>query len=230
MLTKMDEKRQLKAMREGLFEAFPNPERKGCPGTDVMRAIIAGKMEREEQDKWVDHFVMCSPCSKEFYEIRRRYIRKKSVRTTGIVSSVVLLAAFGVWGWVHYLKTSKSGGANVVVARVLSFRQQVLDVRNWSGERTDGGTGNLPHKPLILHRWPTELVIYLPSGSEAGKYEVRIVSREGRKLDMSGTTRIENGNTVFRAKVNLSQLQPGQYSLGIRQLPLGWRYLPLAVK
>ncbi|MGH9342820.1 MAG: hypothetical protein ACRD19_03535, partial [Terriglobia bacterium] len=80
--------------------------------------------------------------------------------------------------------------------------------------------------PLELHRWPTSLVIYLPLGSEPGKYEVRIAGDKGPAVDVSGIARLENGNTVFRAKVNLSQLQPGQYSLGIRQPPWDWRYLP----
>src|SRR5438874_7089497 len=40
---------RLKAMREGLFQAFPNPERKGCARQETIRAIVAGEMRSEER-------------------------------------------------------------------------------------------------------------------------------------------------------------------------------------
>jgi hypothetical protein len=217
-------------MREGLFEAFPNPERKGCPGPEVMRAIVVGKMAQAEEDQWVDHFVMCSPCSKEFYEIRCGRIRKKRFRAGAIVSCLALVVALGVWGWTHYHQGSNGRNTVAQGGAVPALRQQVLNLRNWSGERTDGGTEGVPKPPLELHRWRTSLVIYLPLGSEPGQYQVRFVGRTGITLELTGFAQIEDGNTVFRGQVDLSKLQAGQYSLGIRQPPWDWRSVSLIVR
>lgn len=230
VLTKMSQKRHQKAMREGLFEAFPNPERKGCPGPEIMHAIIAGKIARADEDKWVDHFVMCSPCSKEFYEIRCDRIRKKRFRSGAIASCVTLVLALGVWGWTHYHQGSNGRNTVAQVGAMPALRQQVLNLRNWSGERTDGGAEGVPKPPLELHRWRTSLVIYLPLGSEPGKYEVQLLEGGKALLQVSGIARIANGNTVLRVPADLSKLSSGRYSLGIRQPPWEWRYLPLAVE
>lgn len=230
MLTKMDEKRHLKAMREGLFKAFPNPERKGCPGPEIIRAIVAGKLAPDEEDKWTDHFVLCSPCSKEFFEIRRSHLRKRRIRTGAIASLIVLGIALGVWGWVNH-QGMKDRNDRVAVSGALSFRQQVVDLRNWSGERTAGGSKSSHTMSAELHRWRTSLVVYLPLGSEPGKYEMEILRKNSKaELTMTGVARIENENTVLRIQVDLSKLAPGQYSLGVRQPPYDWRYLPLTIK
>jgi hypothetical protein len=230
VLTKMSEKRRVKAMREGLFESFPNPERNGCPGPEIMRAIVAGKMAQGEEDKWVDHFVLCSPCSKEFYEIRCGHIRKKRFRAGAIASCVALVVVLAVWGWLRHQGHSNSANSVAQGNTLSAFRVQVLDLKNWSGERTDGGSEGVPKAPLELHRWHTSLVIYLPLGSEPGQYHVRIVGRRGVAVELSGVARIEDGNTVFRGTVDLNKLQAGQYSLGIRQPPWDWRNVPLILR
>lgn len=230
MLTKMDEKRHLKGMREGLFKAFPNPERKGCPGPEIIRAIVAGKLAPDEEDKWIDHFVLCSPCSKEFFETRRSHLRKRRIRTGTIASLIVLGVALCVWGWVNHQEMKDRNG-RVAVSGALSFRQQVVDLRNWSGERTAGGSKSSHTMAAELHRWRTSLVVYLPLGSEPGKYEMEILRKNSKpELTMTGVARIENENTVLRIQVDLSKLAPGQYSLGVRQPPYDWRYLPLTIK
>ncbi|MGH9739292.1 MAG: hypothetical protein ACRD4X_12015 [Candidatus Acidiferrales bacterium] len=74
-------------------------------------------------------------------------------------------------------------------------------------------------------------MIYLPMGSQPGRYEVRIASENNQAgSNVGGIARIENGNTVLRVRIDLSKLNPGQYSLGIRQPPWDWRYYPFALR
>lgn len=230
MLTKMNEKEQLKSMREGLFQAFPNAERKGCAGPEVMRKIVARKLAVNEENKWVDHFAQCSPCSKEFFEIRSSYIRNKRVRTTAIAASAVLILGLGVWGWVRHTEFGNRGKTVAQVGSSNAIREQIVDLRNWSGERTDGGTERMPNGPLELHRWRTRLVIYLPSGSKPGKYEIEILENSRTVLTLNGAARIEAGNTVLRVPADLSNLNPGEYSMGFRQPPWDWRYLLIRMR
>ena len=39
-----DERRVMDALGRGLLKEFPNPERTGCPGTDVLKRIASRRM------------------------------------------------------------------------------------------------------------------------------------------------------------------------------------------
>ena len=51
---------------------YPNPERRGCSGTDVLRnlATRSTRFEDLEQDSHWQHVVHCSPCYREFLDLR----------------------------------------------------------------------------------------------------------------------------------------------------------------
>lgn len=55
---------------EVLGSANPNPERIGCPGTSVLRALAS--RELPISDPGYLHLAQCSPCYCEFREMRRR--------------------------------------------------------------------------------------------------------------------------------------------------------------
>jgi hypothetical protein len=52
--------------------SYPNPERKGCPGTDVLRDMAARSARHEdiEQDQQWKHVIHCGPCYAEYLELR----------------------------------------------------------------------------------------------------------------------------------------------------------------
>jgi hypothetical protein len=49
---------------EVLASVHPNPERIGCPGDEVLRALA--KRERPIGDPGYEHIVNCSPCYRAF--------------------------------------------------------------------------------------------------------------------------------------------------------------------
>ena len=65
-----DEERFLQVLERGLLEEFPNPTRTGCPSAEVLQSIASHKMPLPEAEKWLDHLTSCSPCYKDFCEIR----------------------------------------------------------------------------------------------------------------------------------------------------------------
>lgn len=226
-----EEQQRLKKLREAFRLAFPNPERKGCPGRELMRGMVAGRIAPDEEQRWIDHFCFCSPCSEEYSELRRARLRTERLRTTGIAAAVMLCAALGVWGWRHFRIKEKSSIAPAVAEVAPALREQILDLRNWSQERSDGATGGTTSENITLYRWNTQLVIYLPLGSEPGKYEIRVVDKDGKPIfNAGGTAQIENGNTVFRAQADFSRFAPGHYMLGIRQPPWDWRFSLLTLR
>lgn len=52
--------------------ACPNPERHGCPGTDVLGNFAARSARHEdieEDDQW-KHVIRCAPCYQEYLDLR----------------------------------------------------------------------------------------------------------------------------------------------------------------
>lgn len=52
--------------------AYPNPERHGCPGTDVLGDLAArsARFEDIEEDEEWKHVIHCAPCYREFLDRR----------------------------------------------------------------------------------------------------------------------------------------------------------------
>jgi hypothetical protein len=49
-------------------------------------------------------------------------------------------------------------------------------------------------------------------------------------VSAGGTAEIQNGTTAFVARMNLSALVPGKYSMVIRQVPNDWNLYPVVVR
>jgi hypothetical protein len=52
--------------------SHPNPERQGCPGTEVLRDLAArsARFEDIEGDEQWKHVIHCAPCYREYLELR----------------------------------------------------------------------------------------------------------------------------------------------------------------
>src|SRR6185312_5577797 len=82
-----------------LLTAYPNPERKGCPGRSLLESLA--NQERDQSDPSWYHIWHCSPCFAEFKELRnsrwereRLQAQRRKRMTWGAAAAVVCLAAF----------------------------------------------------------------------------------------------------------------------------------------
>jgi len=52
--------------------SYPNPERHGCSGADVLRDLAARSARHEdiEQDEQWKHVIHCGPCYQEYLDLR----------------------------------------------------------------------------------------------------------------------------------------------------------------
>jgi hypothetical protein len=211
-----DEKHILNAFGRGLLNEFPNPERTGCPDRDVLKRIASHEMPLTEAEKWLDHLTSCSPCYRDFSQLRNaRELRRKQT-WLAIAASILLCAAVGGWAFVRW-----HNGTQIV-------QTATLDLRDWSLARGAAPNPNLP--PVELNRGASSLTILLPVGSTAGDYEIRIVTHSGKPvLGASGTAELENGITRLRVAARLRSLSPDLYVLQIRAAGLEWNSYPLIV-
>ena len=204
-----DERRLLDALGRGLLKEFPNPERSGCPGSDVLKRIASRTMPLAEAEKWLDHLGSCSPCYRDFSQLREVYkVRRK--RTLLAVAASILIAA-GISGWV-WLK--KHNGAEVA-------ETAVLDLRNRSVAR--GTEPNPEVQPLEVSHSATHLNIDLPLGNIEGPYDVRFVTTSGESLlNAAGEARLNHGVTSLEIAARLSSSRPGRSVLQIRKAGSEW--------
>jgi len=212
-----DEKRILDALGRGLLKDFPNPDRAGCPGPDVLRKIVSHEMPLPEAEKWLDHLTSCSPCYADFSQLRTVVERRRSQTLLAIAASILIV--IGVAGWALFFK--QKGPAGVQSA--------VLDLRNRSVPR--GGEANPGEQPLEASRGVKRVNVYLPLGSAEGPYELRIATTTGSAIfTTNGVASLKDGVTSIEAAVDLSSAPSGRYVLQIRRPNSEWNSYPLLLR
>jgi hypothetical protein len=174
-------------------------------------------MPLAEVERWLDHLGSCSPCYRDFTELRK--VREAQGRRTLFAVAASILVAIGIAGWVLIQRHNET---------VLS-QTAVLDLRNRSVSRSP--EPNLGEPPLELRRRFSQLNIYLPLGSPEGAYEVRIVTTDGDTiLNMGGTARLKDGITSLQMTGKPFLARHGQCTMQIRKPPAEWSSYPLVLR
>jgi hypothetical protein len=174
-------------------------------------------MPLAEVERWLDHLGSCSPCYRDFSELRK--VREVQRARTLIAIAASILVAVGIAGWVLIQRHNET---------VLS-QTAVLDLRNRTVSRSP--EQNLAEQPLELRRRFSQLNIYLPLGSPEGAYEVRIVTTSGDSLlNTGGLARLNEGVTSLQAGGDAILARPGPYVLQIRKPPSEWSSYPLVLR
>jgi len=212
-----EEKRALDALGRGLLKEFPNPERVGCPGSELLRGIASRKVPLAQAEPWLNHLTSCSPCYRDFNQFREADQRARRRILLAVAASILVVATAGIW-WV--IRTQNE---------IQSTESAVLDLRNRSLTRGSDAVPDEP--PLEIRRNVARMDIYLPLGSTEGPYEVRIVTTSGESIaTTSGIAKLNDSITSLQVAVNLSRARPGQYVLQVTQAGSEWNSYPLLLR
>ncbi len=92
MLSRGEEGELRELLRQTFLENHPNPERRDCPGSDILKAMVSGKIMIEEAVPWIHHFTSCSPCTRESSEFRKDYRRLRLLRIAGLAVGILVVA------------------------------------------------------------------------------------------------------------------------------------------
>jgi hypothetical protein len=217
-------------VQQAILREFPNPERKGCLGTQTLRELA--NRPRPIRDAAWEHVTHCSPCFREFLELRteakqrlelehRRAIRRR----TALAGIAVVVAGGGIAAYEVFhrggLRPSEGLGP---------YQPALLDLRDTSTTRGAEGQRRRT-QPHILPANRLDLTILLPVGSEPGPYELQFLKDIDKPLlNASSGAIVESGITVVRAKLDLSRKNPGSYLIGLRQPPSGWTFYPVTIQ
>lgn len=192
-----DERRLLDALGRGLLKEFPNPERSGCPGPDVLKRIASRTMPLDQAEKWLDHLGSCSPCYSDFSEFRKSHELRKKRTLLAIAASILVVA--GITGWALLQRHNET----------LVAQTAVLDLRNRSVAR--GTEPNRDESPLEVNRAAARWNILLPFGSDAGPYDIRLLAGSGELVvSTKADAKLTEGVAVIQISVDLSSRSPGQ--------------------
>lgn len=174
-------------------------------------------MPLAEAEKWLNHLGSCSPCYKDFSELRK--VREVQRKRTQLAIAASILVAVGIASWVLVQRHNE----------FLIAQTAVLDLRSRSVSRSP--EPNPGEQPLELRRGFSQLNIYLPLGSPEAAYEVRIVTTSGDSLlTAAGTAWLNDGVTSLQVRGTLSLARPGQYIMQIRKPPSEWSSYPLVLR
>lgn len=226
-----------RAAQDAILRDYPNPARNGCPGSEVVRALAANRLDRPGDEVW-EHVTHCSPCYGEYVgfigELDARRRRRKGVLLAG-----GLAALFALGFWIRGLVLAPASNPPEAVNQPAPMTERevvaaVLNLESQSATRSGSSDARQPGDEIQrLPRARLALSIYLPRGSEPGRYEVQLLGadRSGEPLlTMTGEASVVKGLTRLDVEPDFSRLSPGRYTLATRRAGLSWRYFSLVLE
>lgn len=166
---------------------------------------------------YLDHLTSCSPCYRDFSQLREAYRLRRMRTMFAVAASVLIVAAIATWALVRRQN-------NLQIARSV-----VVDLRNRSMAR---GTEPPPTEPPIeIGSNVSRLDIYFPLGTSDGSYDIRITTMQGDPLlTAGGIAKFQRGITSLPVDVNLISASPGLYVLQLRKAGSEWNSYPLRIR
>ena len=217
-----------------LSEAFPNPERTGCPPDDALRLLATRPLQSDESVG--EHLTCCSPCFNAYMahlaEARAEAIQRQTIRwITWIRRSAAALGVAAILVIAAYLFITKRRTAPIVAPRTPApiaapgtpdqtqatamYVPVIIDLTNVSPTRgsKQGTSGSVPQ--IIPSGSPLDLSLRLPLGSEERLFSITL--RSGRHIVWSESTqaRRQNGDTLLRVHADFRDVPTGRYNLQV---------------
>lgn len=199
---------------EMFLYAFPNPNRVGCPGRDVLRGLATKELPISHPARL--HIMKCSPCFQEFRalekEIHQAKVKVWTQRGLALAASILVLVG-AILFFTHHHES-----------------QQTIAV--WTVPSSVRGLNDTSTKAFTVPQRTGQIQMTLPFGSDDGQYEVEIRRRpEGSAIQTySGHATIVNGETKLNFVGSFKNLDPGSYTVAYRHADASWHTLPLIVQ
>jgi len=220
----------VRLVQEVALQAYPNPNRVGCPDAVVIHAIAIQEWP-SEHPLFRSHICQCSPCIAAILEERTRFQadrKKHRQRVFMLSASAIVMASLLVVAFLLVDRQSKKHAINRPANTPVQHQRPAgalpgpgqpspipvevaLDIRSTSPTRSPG------HNTAAVFTLPAtfaKLRLTLPLGNDDGPYEIAIESPGGQKiLSAQGNATTIAGSTVLQVVLDLSELPTGEYSL-----------------
>ena len=227
--------------REAFLFDNPNPERKGCPGPQLLMDLAFRKADKHSAMSVTLHLRECSDCFREVNDYLQRFKARRALRLKiGVaVAVIVLVVAASLLLQSQFKRVGSvpetAGGGSLEPATprtndVPSIGNQIakveepLPVVDYTIPSPTRGSkpSETRSEILVLEGKRLRLRIHLPLGSATGEYEVRLHHKADKKevLRAYRSAAKENRFTLTIDE-DFAKFPPGDYLLAI--FPPGWK-------
>ena len=225
----------MKAIRQFILEANPNPERRGCPDEKTLKDIAENRLPANHPARL--HLASCSQCFAEFRSFKGQFeaVHASLRRIVEWGTAACLLVVVGLFGAKAIVKKSDR---KVVTNQTqkqtgqLAAVDRTIDLFNHGTVR--GGADPNPLEAVSLPSTLVHLHLILPRFSDAGSYVVAVSKdRAGTAIVARGTakTRGDRQQLLLDLSLDLRGAQAGSYFLAtVRESDNGTYYYPLNVQ
>jgi hypothetical protein len=214
-----------------LREAFPNPDRIGCPAGDALRTMAT--KPREADASVIEHVSYCSDCYCEYADLllgqtlikAASQPRSQQHRWSQVVWATIACAlalAIGATIYWHgsasrptapaterHAAEAPTGGTSGLQASV------VVDLSQASPTRGAKERAHRPLGPISVPASTVNIAIRLPLGMDEGTYTVALMTKNEAVWSAQAQARLESHQVILHIQADLSRVPSGQYQIDI---------------
>ncbi len=224
--------------RSYLSEAFPNPDRQGCPPDAALRSLAFNPNESEPTV--TEHLAVCSPCFRRYTELLAEL---KSQQRAEERSSWTRIS---VWSRAHPLLVGAALvfvlfiaiGASLLLTRIrvpnpppldthrapnpvqpvnpkVAYSPFSIDLSALSPMRgAESATGT--QRRVSVPRSPLDMTLTLPLASPEGHYDLKLKAGSETFWSKSAQAHLFKGKTLIQVEADFRQIPPRNYNLEVR--------------
>jgi hypothetical protein len=224
--------------RSYLSEAFPNPDRQGCPPDAALRSLAFNPNESEPTV--TEHLAVCSPCFRRYTELLAELKSQPRVEPrfsftrisawskahpvlAGTAALCMLLIVIGVGLLLHGIRqpnsppidTHRRPNPTEPLNPTVAYSPFSLDLSALSPVRgSESATGTQRRVPVPSS--PLDLTLTLPLASAEGRYDLRLTGGSETVWSKSAQAHLLKGKTLIQVEVDFRQIPARNYNLEVR--------------
>lgn len=185
---------------EAFVNQYPNPDRIGCPGDEILKGLASRKLPISHPARM--HIGECSPCWREFRSFEADVKRARNWTVVGGIAALLLILLVGPY--IYWFAGQRKSGPTIA-----------LDFRSINTIR---GPGQQQRSEIHLPAHAVRLVLTLPWGSTEGVYRTQLQDSISLAVvaEARGTAKITDGDTsLLIDRIDLGKVRQGHYVLSL---------------
>jgi len=224
--------------RSYLSEAFPNPDRQGCPPDAALRSLAFSPNEREATV--TEHLAVCSPCFRRYAELLAESKSQREAQRgsswervsawtrahpvlAGTAALCMLLIAIGVGLLLHGIRqpnappmdTHRKPNPTEPLNPTVAYSPFSLDLSALSPVRgSESATGT--HRRVPVPSSPLDLTLTLPLASAEERYDLKLTAESETVWSKSAQAHLLKGKTLIQVEADFRQIRTGNYNLEVQ--------------
>jgi hypothetical protein len=238
--------------RSYLSEAFPNPDRQGCPPDAALRSLAFNPNESERTV--TEHLAVCSPCFRRYSELLAMLKSQRAAEErlswdristwsrahpllVGAALVCALFIAIGASLLLNRIRvpnpppldTHRAPNPVQPVNPEVAYSPFSLDLSALSPVRgAESATGT--QRRVSVPSSPLDLTLTLPLASAEGRYDLKLTTGKEKVWSKSAQAHLLKGKTLLQVEADFRQIRTGNYNLEV-QSPTGIRLVqPVSIQ